>query len=65
MHGRKYQATQKDTLLHFIALYFLVNGLGKLRSDHDAILTVEGDNNIILLQTANYLLGWFTEKKAG
>lgn len=29
------------------------------------LLTVEGDDNVILIQTANYLLGWFTAKEAG
>ena len=46
-------------------IFLVVNGLGQLRSDHDAMLTLEGDNNVILLQSANYLLGWFSEKKAG
>ena len=42
-----------------------VNQFGKLRDDHDMLLTVEGDDNVILIQTANYLLGWFTAKEAG
>ena len=29
------------------------------------LLTVEGDDNVILIQTANYLLGWFAAKEAG
>ena len=59
---KSHTQTQTNALLHSISL---VNGLGRLRSDHDAMLTLEGDSNVILLQTANYLLGWFTEKKAG
>ena len=42
-----------------------VNRLGKLRDDLDANLTYEGDNNVILLQTSNYLLDVYEKKKAG
>jgi acyl-CoA oxidase len=37
--------------------YLAVSGFGTLRNNHDPNLTYEGDNNVILQQTANYILG--------
>lgn len=45
--------------------YLKVSGFGELRNDHDANMTYEGDNNVILQQTANYLLGIYNQHLSG
>jgi acyl-CoA oxidase len=45
--------------------YLKVAGIGTIRNDHDANLTYEGDNNVILQQTSNYLLGLLQAKHSG
>lgn len=41
--------------------FLAASGLGELRDDHDANNTYEGDNNVIQMQTSNYIIRQYKE----
>ena len=54
-----------STVTSMLSSCLTVCRFGELRDNHEPNLTYEGDNNVLLQQTANYLLGVLQERMSG
>ena len=52
-------------MVYLYIFFVLVNRIGNLRNTNDPNCTYEGDNNCILMQTSNYILGAYRDMRKG
>lgn len=61
----KVQLDNYEIVIFGINCFFIVSKLTELHDIHEPNLTFEGDNNVILQQASNFLLGYLKDCKQG